>query len=88
MTLLLRRPFHHIQARAVFSLKRLVLLKEEILPLLVKEIAVIFFYKKPLPSNWLLLRGVTNAHGPSPQPTACRFPTGYSIKPITGSNQA
>ena len=31
--------------------------------------------------------GVTNAHGPSPQPTACRSPT-CSLMTATGSNQA
>ena len=31
--------------------------------------------------------GVTNAHGPSPQPTACRSPT-CSLMIATGSNQA
>ena len=31
--------------------------------------------------------GVTNAHGPSPQPTACRSPT-CSLTTSTGSNQA
>ena len=31
--------------------------------------------------------GVTNAHGPSPQPTACRSPS-CSLTAATGSNQA
>ena len=31
--------------------------------------------------------GVTNAHGPSPQPTACMSPS-YSLMTATGSNHS
>ena len=35
----------------------------------------------------MALTGVTNAHGPSPQPIACRSPS-CSLMTATGSNQA
>ena len=44
-----------------------------------------FYYKPPTP-NLLAFTGVTYAHGPSRQPTACRFLT-CSLSTATGSNQ-
>ena len=46
----------------------------------------IFFLIQPH-SHLMAFTGVTNAHGPSPQPTACRSPS-YSLATATGSNQA
>ena len=44
------------------------------------------FFKSPNPTL-MAFTGVTNAHGPSPHPTACRSPS-CSLTTATGSNQA
>ena len=46
-------------------------------------------FKNPTP-NLMAFTWVTNAHGPSPQPTAFRSPTSYllGLTTATGSNQA
>ena len=41
----------------------------------------------PPPPTLMAFTGFTNAHGPSPQPTACRSPT-CSLMIATGRNQA
>ena len=44
------------------------------------------FFASPTPTL-MAFTGVTNAHGPSPQPTACRSPS-CSLTTATGSNHA
>ena len=46
----------------------------------------LYSFLKPA-ANLVAFTGVTNAHGLSPQPTACRSPS-FSLKTATGSNQA
>ena len=43
--------------------------------------------KKHLFHTLMAFNGVTNAHGPSPQPTACKSPS-CSLTTAKGSNQA
>ena len=40
-----------------------------------------------IPPTFMAFTRITNAHGPSPQPTACRSPL-CSLTTATGSNQA